>query len=66
MWCVLYGGGEEDVISIPIEIYSVYIQGLPIQKFGNGTDCKAGNTKERPRGCGTIGHPLYRSMLFNC
>jgi hypothetical protein len=51
MWYVLFGGGGEDVL-IPIAVYSVYIRGPPIQKFGDGTDCKAGTTKERPRGCG--------------
>jgi hypothetical protein len=49
MWCVLFGGGGEDVL-IPIEVYSVYIRGPPIQKFGDGTDHKVGITKERPRG----------------
>ena len=46
MWYVLFGGGGEDVL-IPIAVYSVYIRGPPIQKFGDGTDCKAGTTKER-------------------
>ncbi len=33
MWCVLFGGGGEDVL-IPIEVYSVYIQGSPYKKLG--------------------------------
>jgi hypothetical protein len=33
MWCVLFGGGGEDVL-MPIEVYSVYIRGPPIQNFG--------------------------------
>jgi hypothetical protein len=51
MWCMLFGGGGEDVL-ISIEVYSDYIRGPPIQKFGDGTDLKAGTTKERPRGRG--------------
>ncbi len=34
MWCVLFGGGGEDVLS-SIEVYSVYIRGPPIQKIGD-------------------------------
>ena len=33
MWYVLFGGGGEDVL-IPIEVYSVYIQGSPYKKLG--------------------------------
>ena len=40
---------------IPIEVYLVYIQGPPIQKFGEGTDLWAGTTEERPRGRGPRG-----------
>jgi hypothetical protein len=54
MWCVLFGGGGEDVL-IPIEVYSVYIRGPSIQKFGDGIDRKAGTIKERPRGCALTG-----------
>ncbi len=53
MWCMLFGGGGEDVL-IPIEVYSVYIRGPPIQKIGVGTDRKAGKTKERPRGRASV------------
>jgi hypothetical protein len=41
-------------------VYSVYIRGPPIQKFGDGTDFKAGTTKERLRGRGPRGR---ESML---
>ena len=41
MWCVLFGGGGEDVL-IPIEVYSVYTRGPLIQKFEDGTDRKTG------------------------
>ncbi len=50
MVCMLFGVsnlGGEDVL-IPVEVYSIYIQGPSIQKFGDGTDLKAGTTKERP------------------
>ena len=30
------------------KVYSVYIQGPPTIKFGDGTDLKAGTMKERP------------------
>jgi hypothetical protein len=32
MWCVLFGGGGEDVL-IPIEVYSVYIRGPPYKNL---------------------------------
>ena len=51
MWCVLSGGGGEDVI-IPIEVYIIYIREPPIQKSGDKTDLWAGTTEERPRGHG--------------
>jgi hypothetical protein len=46
---MLFGGGGEDVL-IPIEVYIIYIQGPPIQKFGGGTHLWVGTTEERPRG----------------
>ena len=46
---MLFGGGGEDVL-IPIEVYIIYIQGPPIQKFGDGTHLWVGTTEERPRG----------------
>ena len=58
MWCVLFGGGGEDVL-IPIEVYIIYIRGPPIQKFGGGTDLWAGTTEERP-----IGRSLTRIFCF--
>ena len=48
MWCVIFGDGGEFVL-IPIEVYIIYIQGPPIQKFEDGTDFWAGTTEERPR-----------------
>ena len=39
----------------------IYIQGPPIQKFGDGTGLWAGTTEERPRG--RAGSPLtWRNM----
>ena len=52
------------------EVYSVYIQGSPIQKIGDGAELKAATRKERPRGRGgtllpggTIGYPAQSGLM---
>ncbi len=45
---MLFGDGGEDVL-IPIEVCLFYIQGPPIQKFGEGTDLWVGTTGETQR-----------------
>ena len=44
--------GRRRCINSYSEVYSVYIRGLPIQKFGDGVDLKVkvGTMKERPGG----------------
>ncbi len=54
MQCVLFGGGEEELI--PIEVYSVYIRGPLIQKFGDGTDLWAGTNNR-----GETQRPWYQT-----
>ena len=63
MWCVLFGGGGEDLL-IPIEVYSVYIQGPQIHKFGDGTDLWVGTTEERPKGRGVFGIASFRKSRW--